>query len=77
MENLNDIERARLEKLEKQRKKQLARQNNYIKNNYDRIAFVIPKGQKDIIAARAAALGFKNIADYIKELITSDLKKDQ
>lgn len=77
MENLNDAERARLEKLEKQRKKQLARQNNYIKNNYDRIGFVIPKGQKEIIAARAAALGFKNIADYIKELITSDLKKDQ
>ena len=74
MPEITNDQLARLEKLEKQKKKQLDRQNNYIKNNYDRIAFVIPKGQKEKITARAAALGYKNITEYIRALLDKDLK---
>lgn len=62
------------EKLKAQKQKQLNRQNKYIKANYDRIAFVIPKGQKAIIEERAKTTGFSSVNDYIKSLINRDLQ---
>lgn len=73
MNDLND--KALFEKLKAQKEKQLKRQNNYIKNNYDRIAFVIPKGQKAVIEEKARKTGFSSVNDYIKSLIETDLKK--
>lgn len=74
MENLTDKERAEFEKLRKQKQKQLKRQNEYVKQNYDRIGLAIPKGQKAIIENRAKEKGFKTITEYLKALIDSDLK---
>lgn len=72
MDDIND--KKLFEKLKAQRKKQLDRQNNYIRQNYDRIAFVIPKGQKAIIEERAKTAGFSSVNDYIKALIAKDLQ---
>lgn len=74
---MDDNEKSRLEKLEKQKRKQLDRQNKYINDNYDRIGIIVPKGQKDIINNRAIKKGFKNITEYLRYLIDNDFKKDQ
>ena len=76
MDNLTDKERAELEKLRKQKEKQLKRQNEYVKKNYDKIGLAIPKGQKAIIENRAKEKGFKNITEYIKALIDQDASGD-
>jgi len=60
------------EKLKAQKEKQLKRQNEYIKNNYDRLSLVIPKGEKEKIIEIAKKKGYKNITDYIRELIKKD-----
>ena len=65
------------EKLKAQKEKQLKRQNEYMKNNYDRIALLLPKGSREKLTKKAAAAGFKTITEYIKALIENDLKKDQ
>lgn len=65
------------EKLKAQKEKQLKRQNEYMKNNYDRIALLLPKGSREKLTEKAAAAGFKTITEYIKALIEKDLKKDQ
>lgn len=65
------------EKLKAQKEKQLKRQNEYMKNNYDRIALLLPKGSREKLTEKAAAAGFKTITEYIKALIENDLKKDQ
>lgn len=65
------------EKLKAQKEKQLKRQNEYMKNNYDRIALMLPKGSREKLTEKAAAAGFKTITEYIKALIENDLKKDQ
>ena len=67
----------RLEKLEKQKRKQLDRQNKYINANYDRIGIAIPKGQKALIENRAKEKGFKNLTEYIKGLINNDLNNQE
>ena len=74
MDVLTDKEKKELEKLRKQKEKQLKRQNEYIKNNYDRFGFALPKGQKAIIENHYKSRGYKNITDYIKALIETDLK---
>ena len=70
---MDDQELQELEKLRTQKEKQLKRQNNYIKNNYDRIGIALPKGQKAKIENRMQALGFKSITEYIKYLIDNDI----
>lgn len=73
---VDENEKNRLEKLEKQKRKQLDRQNKYINDNYDRIGIVVPKGQKAIIENRSKEKGFKNITEYIRYLIENDIKQD-
>lgn len=63
----------RLEKFEKQKKKQLERQNKYMQEKYDRIALLLPKGSREKISNKAAEKGFKNITEYLKSLIDADL----
>lgn len=63
----------RLEKFEKQKKKQLERQNKYMQEKYDRIALLLPKGSREKISNKAAEKGYKNITEYLKSLIDADL----
>ena len=62
-------------KLKEQKKKQLDRQNKYVKANYDRIGFVVPKGEKQKIIEHLEKLGYENITSYIVDLIKKDMEK--
>lgn len=48
--------------------KQYRRQNEHIKNNYDRVSVTLPKGTKDKILASGESLN-----GYINRLIEKDL----
>lgn len=48
--------------------------NKWNANAYDRIAVVVPKGQKDAIKARAESQG-ESVNAYIWRLIQEDMKK--
>ena len=48
--------------------------NAYIKNNKDRINFVMPKGYKDKIEEAATAAGISK-AEWIRQAIEEKLKK--
>lgn len=50
--------------------------NTFIKEKYDTIKVQLPKGQKEIIAKKAAEKGFKSINAYIKASITKDINGD-
>ena len=50
--------------------KQYARQNEYIKNNYDRISVTFQKGTKE----RIKATGAKSINSFIIEAVEKELK---
>jgi len=47
--------------------------NKYISKAYDRINLTVYKGEKEIIQARAAALG-ESVNGYINRLIAEDLE---
>jgi predicted DNA binding CopG/RHH family protein len=51
---------------------QIAYQNNYIKEKYDRINLLVPKGGKEKIKQKAAEAG-KSVNEYINELIEREL----
>ncbi|MCD7825696.1 MAG: hypothetical protein LUH14_07045 [Clostridiaceae bacterium] len=53
--------------------KQFAYQNCYIKENYDRINLIVPKGRKKEIKEKAAAEG-KSVNRYINGLIDTDMQ---
>lgn len=48
--------------------------NDYNARAYDRINLIVPKGDKEIIKARADELG-ESINGYINKLIADDLSK--
>ena len=50
--------------------------NRYIKKAYDRINFTVPKGEKEIIKARADSTG-ESVNGYILRLIHEDLERAQ
>jgi hypothetical protein len=50
--------------------------NDYMKNKYDRIALLLPKGYKDIINDVLQAQGYKSANEYIKHLIDKDINPD-
>lgn len=52
---------------------QIAYQNAYIREKYDRISLTVPKGRRDEIKQRAASVG-KSVNEYINGLIDQDLK---
>ena len=52
---------------------QIAYQNDYIKEKYDRINLTVSKGRKEEIKKRAAAAG-KSVNEYINSLIDDDMK---
>lgn len=51
-------------------KKQYKRQNEHIKENYDRISITLPKGTKDIIKAKG-----ETVNAYINRLVSEDLNQ--
>ena len=51
--------------------KQYARQNEYIKNNYDRISVTFPKGTKE----RIKAVGADSVNSFIVSLVLDTLEK--
>lgn len=51
---------------------QIAYQNGYIKEKYDRINLTVPKGRKEEIRKKAAA-GGKSVNEYINSLIDNDM----
>lgn len=56
---------------------QIAYQNAYIKEKYDRISLTVPKGRKAEIKKKAAAMG-KSVNEYINSLVDRDLcQKEQ
>jgi predicted DNA binding CopG/RHH family protein len=52
---------------------QIAYQNDYIKEKYDRINLTVPKGRKEEIKKKAATVG-KSVNEYINGLIDNDIK---
>ena len=72
MSDINEKQLARLEKLEKQKQKQLSRQADYFKNNYDRIAFVLPKGSREKIRDYFKLQGLESLADIFKYLLEKE-----
>lgn len=45
----------------------------YQKDNYDRIALNVKKGDKNLIMEHAKKQGFDSITDYIKHIIYTDI----
>ena len=56
-------------------KAQQASVNKYVKNNYDRINVTMPKGEKKIIQAHAAALG-ESVNGFIVRSIRKRMERD-
>lgn len=61
-----------VKKVKEQRKKQFDRQNDFIKNSYDRINLTLPKGTKEQIKAAA---GSASVNSWITSLITVELER--
>lgn len=51
--------------------------NEYIKNNYDRLNIQVPKGQKAVIKEHFTELGYKSLNEYVNALIRADFEKRQ
>jgi hypothetical protein len=51
--------------------KQYKRQNEHIRNNYDRVSITLPKGTKERILQKE-----DSINGYVNRLIMQDLEKD-
>lgn len=77
---MNDLDKKRLEALELSEKKLKDRykyQNDYIKNNYDKIVLTLPKGTKQKLDDIANNKGFKGSTDFLKSLINQILDGQQ
>ena len=49
--------------------------NQYAKENYDRIIVQVKKGEKEFIKAYAKEKGYTSLNAYINELIKKDMEK--
>ncbi len=50
--------------------------NQYAKENYDRLNIQVPKGKKEIIQIFYKQNGYKSLNEYINSLINTDLEKN-
>lgn len=64
---------AEFDKMKEQKEKQLARQNAYNKNNYDRAGIVFKKGEKERIERHYKGMGFSSFNAYILHLVYTDM----
>lgn len=51
--------------------------NEYVKNNYDRLNIQVPKGQKAIIEAHWKSKGYHSLNSYVNDLINKDMAGEQ
>lgn len=49
--------------------------NKYVKNNYDKILFTIPKGKREVLKDFAEAQG-ESVNSYIKQAVKQRIKAD-
>jgi NAD(P)H-flavin reductase len=54
---------------------QIKYQNEYNKENYDRVYILFPKGMKEKIKERAKSQG-KSLSSYVKDVVYNDLCKE-
>lgn len=73
---MNEEDKALLEKLKTQRDKRNQRQQNFVKNTYDRLAIFVPKGDKAKIEDFAKSHGYRSINAYVTALIQRDMCDD-
>ena len=57
--------------------KQIRYMNKWQKKTLERIAFVVPKGERDIIKEYAKKRGYTSTNSYLYDLIQQDMKKDR
>lgn len=55
---------------------QIAYQNQFIKEKYDRINLTVPKGEKAVIKERASAAG-QSVNEYINQAIRQRIEQEQ
>lgn len=48
----------------------------YVKENYDRFSVTMPKGQKEILVAHAAAMGDGSLNAFINRAVQETIKRD-
>lgn len=72
---MDQAQQKEYKKLKEQKEKQLKRQNEFNKNNYDRLGVVVEKGQKEIIINHLKSKGYKSFNAYITDLIYNDMQK--
>ena len=51
---------------------QIAYQNAYNKEKYDRITLMLPKGQKELLLEEAKKRGFSNVTALMKDMIKKE-----
>lgn len=61
---------------EKKKFDQIAYQNQFIKEKYDRINLTVPKGEKATIKERASAAG-QSVNEYINQAIRQRIEQEQ
>lgn len=49
--------------------------NKYMKENYDRINFTMPKGKKEVIQAHAAKMG-ESVNAFLNRAVDETMKRD-
>jgi hypothetical protein len=59
------------------KEKQIRRQNNYIKEKYDRITIALPKGAKERYQKHADKNGFQSITDMFVKLTEADIEQSE
>lgn len=51
--------------------------NQYNKENYDRITIMLPKGSRDSLRAEAAARGYNSVTAFIRDAINALIGEGQ
>lgn len=50
--------------------------NNYIKNNYDQVRFLVNKGKKEELKAHCNKFGYKSLNNFINEAVQEKIQRD-
>lgn len=70
---VSDNEYRRLRKDLKARRKRYKAQNEHVKANFDRIDFLVGRGEKPRIQEHYKRLGYSSIREYLSDLISRDM----
>ena len=50
--------------------------NDFQKNNYDRINFLVKKGKKEELKIHCGKFGYKSVNDFIKQAVNEKIERD-